>query len=80
MAKDPLQKEALQTVMYCLLEAQRLVHLALYPFMPQTATKALVALGCPSEPEGVAMTWGRLPVGTRIDKAPALFPRIENKD
>lgn len=80
MAKDPLQKEALQTVMFCLLEAQRLVHLALYPFMPQTATKALVALGCPSEPEGVAMTWGRLPVGTRIDKAPALFPRIENKD
>ena len=77
MAKDPAQVDQLKTVMYCLLEAQRLIHLTLSPFMPTTTTTALAALGCDAPSDQSVVSWGGLVAGTRIGKAPALFPRIE---
>ncbi|WP_240731839.1 methionine--tRNA ligase [Geobacter sp. FeAm09] len=77
LAKDPALKERLTTVMYCLLESQRIVHIILSAFLPATAEKALASLGCGEEKELVGLSWGGLKEGTAITKAEALFPRIE---
>jgi len=79
LAKDPTQKERLGTIMYTLLEAQRIVHLLLSAFMPRTAAKALSYLGCTEAPSDDGLVWGGLAPGTQIVKAEALFPRIEDK-
>jgi methionyl-tRNA synthetase len=79
LAKDPGQKDRLATVMYCLLESQRIVNVLLSAFMPKTAARALAYLGCPEPANEEALSWGRLAPGTTISKAEPLFPRIEDK-
>lgn len=79
LAKDPAQKERLATVMYSLLESQRVVYFLLAAFMPKTAVKALGYLGWHEAPCEAGFAWGGLKGGTRIVKAEALFPRIEEK-
>ncbi|MBI1920236.1 MAG: methionine--tRNA ligase [Geobacter sp.] len=79
LAKDPAQKERLATVMYCILESQRICHHLLAPFMPETAKKALGYLGWDAEPAASGLQWGGLKEGTSVVKAEALFPRIEEK-
>lgn len=78
LAKDPAQRERLASVLYNLLEAQRLIALQITPFMPETGAAILQQLGvdpktCLSDNDA----WGLLPPGTRIGKAAPLFPRIE---
>lgn len=80
LAKDPANQERLATVMYCLLEVQRLIHSLVSPFMPETAHKALASLGWNVELSQEDLVWGKLIAGTEINKAEALFPRIETKD
>jgi methionyl-tRNA synthetase len=77
LAKDPAQKVRLETVMYCLMESQRLVHFVLSAFMPATAAKALASLGWSGEVTKEGLVWGGLQNGTTVTKAEALFPRIE---
>jgi methionyl-tRNA synthetase len=77
LAKDPAQEGRLRTVMYTLIEAQRLVHVLLSSFMPATSTKALAYLGKTGKPTETDLAWGKLLPGTAIAKAEALFPRIE---
>lgn len=77
LAKDPALKDRLATVMYCLLESQRIVHIVLSAFLPATTEKALASLGCVEEKSLVGLSWGGLREGTVITKAEALFPRIE---
>ena len=79
MAKDPEKQQALATVMYCLLEMQRLVHILISPFMPETSRKALGFLGWHQEPSAEQLCWGGLVAGTQIMKAEALFPRIDKE-
>ena len=79
LAKDPALKERLGTVMYCLAESQRLVYTLLSAFMPSTSIKGLTYLGCPAPLSATDLSWGKLTAGTRITKAEALFPRIEEK-
>ncbi len=79
LAKDPAQRERLGTVMYHLLESQRLVYFLLSAFMPKTAAKALGYLGWEEMPNEGGLAWGLLRPGTRIIKAEALFPRIEGE-
>ncbi len=80
LAKDPAQQGRLATVMYCLLEVQRLIHSLVAPFMPETARKALTSLGWTDEISGEDLVWGKLVPGAVITKAEALFPRIETKE
>ncbi|HEY5974626.1 MAG TPA: methionine--tRNA ligase [Geobacteraceae bacterium] len=80
LAKDPAQQPRLATVMYCLLESQRLAYCLLTSFMPATAAKALGYLGCPTQPAAADLSWGRLAAGTLITKAEPLFPRIDEKE
>jgi methionyl-tRNA synthetase len=79
LAKDPEKRARLATVMYCMLESQRIVFHLLSPFMPETARKGLAYLGWeePITEEGIR--WGGLRPGTKVVKAEALFPRIEEK-
>jgi methionyl-tRNA synthetase len=77
LAKDPTQRDRLATVMYCLLESQRIVHTLVAPFMPETARKTFTCLGWQQEPAEETLIWGLLPPGTAIAKAEALFPRID---
>ncbi len=79
LAKDPDKKDRLATVMYCLLESQRIVNTLLSAFMPKTAVKALSCLGWTSPANDTALAWGLLAPGTVIAKAEPLFPRIEEK-
>jgi methionyl-tRNA synthetase len=79
LAKDPGQHGRLGTVMFSLLESQRIVHLLLSAFMPKTAAKALGYLGWSDPPTEAGLAWGGLKAGTAIVKAEALFPRIEDK-
>lgn len=80
MAKDPAQQQQLGTVMYCLLEAQRLIHSLIAPFMPDTSRTALRCLGWQQEVTESDLVWGGLQPKTEITKAAALFPRIEAKE
>lgn len=79
LAKDPAQKERLGTVMYYMLESQRIVYLLLSAFMPKTAEKGLCYLGWHTAADDAALVWGGLKAGSSIAKAEALFPRIEEK-
>jgi methionyl-tRNA synthetase len=77
LAKDPDQRERLATVMYSLLESQRIVYFLLSAFMPKTAAKALGYLGWEGAAAESGFAWGALKAGTSVVKAEALFPRIE---
>jgi methionyl-tRNA synthetase len=79
LAKDEAQKERLGTVMYNLLEAVRLVGLMVAPFMPDTGKRIMEILGLDSDNltlDGQDQ-WGGLQAGATIEKAPPMFPRIE---
>ena len=77
LAKDPALEGRLRTVMYCCVEAQRIAHIILSAFMPTTSAKALAYLGFEEKPTENAMKWGLTAGGTTINKAEALFPRIQ---
>jgi methionyl-tRNA synthetase len=78
LAKDPANAERLATVMYCLLESQRITHCIISAFMPATSTKALASLGWTEAVSQDGLAWGGLKVGTTVTKAEALFPRMED--
>ncbi len=76
-------KEKLATVMYSLMESLRVTALSIAPFMPFTATSIWKQLGYADDvhKHSLAETeeWGKIPVGQKIAKGQALFPRIEKK-
>lgn len=68
-------QERLSTVLYLLAETERLIAIALAPFMPDTSRQMLEQLGAA---DLVEPTWGLLAPGTRVAEQPKpLFPRIE---
>ncbi len=79
LAKDPSQHERLATVIYCLLESQRLVYILLSAFMPRTAAKGLEYLGWDKPAAASGLQWGQLAAGIKITKSEPLFPRIETR-
>jgi methionyl-tRNA synthetase len=84
LAKDPGKKKHLERVLYRAADALRLLAIAIYPFMPDTARSISDQLGLdfefssatPSPIPFQERQWNRLPPGTRIRKTKALFPRI----
>jgi methionyl-tRNA synthetase len=77
-------QDTLSNLLYVLCEALRLIALMLYPFMPSAAEKIWEQLHLEEDISRVnfddAIKWGGLKPGTRINKGPALFPRIEKKN
>jgi methionyl-tRNA synthetase len=79
MAKDPAQRAALGELLYDLLEAVRLIAIAVYPVMPSAATRifGMLGLGDRSVPGPADLAWGRLQPGTSLGRVEPLFPRME---
>ena len=77
LAKAPDQAAQLEAVLYNLLEAVRLISVALLPVMPTIAGQMRAQLGVGeltgTLPEELA--WGRLPAGTKIGTVAPLFPK-----
>jgi methionyl-tRNA synthetase len=79
LAKDAAKRERLDTVLYTLAEALRCLGILLAAFLPHTAERIREILDLGGGAMGLAdLGWGRLKPGTKIEKAPALFPRIES--
>src|SRR5574337_602175 len=78
LAKDPTKRERLDAVLFTLAEALRCLSILLAAFLPKTAEQIRDVLGLGGTPPKLAdLAWGATKPGTKIRKAPALFPRIE---
>jgi methionyl-tRNA synthetase len=83
LAKDPNNRTLLERVLYRAADSLRLLAIAIYPFMPSTAEAINQQLGINFNfrvPISFSdMQWNRLPPGTKVQKATALFPRIQTQ-
>jgi len=81
LAKDPANKEHLNTVLYNLIESLRIISVLISPFMPITAPKIWNQLGLTQKFKDVQMddikTWGQTPSAIHIGTPEQIFPRIE---
>lgn len=81
LAKDPSKRELLERVLYRAADSLRLLSIAIYPFMPSTAEAISQQLGINFDfltpVSSDDRQWNRLRPGTKIQKASALFPRIQ---
>lgn len=75
LAKDETKKERYEAVIYTTLDALRLIAVAVYPFMPETAKKILVSLGISAEVKAEFIPCG-LKVGSQTVVGDPLFPFI----
>jgi methionyl-tRNA synthetase len=84
LAKRPDAAGRLDTVLYNLLEGLRWLAALLRPVMPRSALKMSDQLGLGpalwDQPLPQVLQWGRLTPGSRLQKGPPLFPRIETAD
>jgi len=82
IAKQPDQKGRLDTVIYNLLESLRFVAVMVSPFMPDCARKiqSQIGIGPESDQDHSSLEkWGALKPGGTLQRADALFPRVEFK-
>ena len=82
LAKDEANKARLGTVLYNLAECLRIIGVALQPFLTRTSPKICAQLGITDEALmsfDSIHTFGLLPVGQKVVKGEALFPRIDMK-
>ena len=84
LAKDPAKTDRLNSVLYNLAEALRLIGLVLAPVMPETSLKMALGLGS-TEGEHSRQnlvdhsSWGLTVPGAKINLGHSLFPRLEKK-
>jgi methionyl-tRNA synthetase len=83
LANDPAKAGRLNTVLYFLAESLRILALVLRPIMPVAAGKMAAALGMDESLRNAVLEtdgrWGKMEPGTRVDKGPQLFPRLDKK-
>ncbi|MDR1702628.1 MAG: methionine--tRNA ligase [Sporomusaceae bacterium] len=81
LAKDPVKRERLDTVLYNLAEVLRIVAILISPFLPATAPQIYRQLGLESFKVTLtdAKKFGQLAAGTKVAAPEALFPRIEKE-
>ncbi|CAH2215144.1 methionine--tRNA ligase [Tepidibacter aestuarii] len=81
LAKDEEKQDELDTVLYNLTEAIRIVSVLISPFMNETSNKIYKQLGINDQPD--ILTWesthefGQIKEGTKVSKGEVLFPRID---
>ncbi|WP_370851120.1 methionine--tRNA ligase [Megasphaera sp.] len=83
LAKDDAQAQRLQTVLYNLLEALRIIATLVSPFIPASAEEMWQQLGLGDFKDAdlaSAQEWGRYPADTKVCKGRALFPRYDLKE
>jgi methionyl-tRNA synthetase len=81
LAKQPEQRERLNTVLYTMAESIRLVAVYLAPFLVETPQKIRDQLGLENTARDytVSIQWGGLTPGVRVQKGNPIFPRIETE-
>jgi len=82
LAQDAAKKTRLETVIYNLLESLRIIAVLVSPFMPGSAQKIVDQLGITSADSkdfDSIRRWGGLTPGNNLNKADALFPRVNNE-
>jgi methionyl-tRNA synthetase len=74
LAKDPAKAADLDRVLYSLAEGLRVLALLLHPYIPVSTAALLRALG---EPERALAEPGSRGGGTRVERIPPLYPKLE---
>ena len=80
LAKDEAKAQRLQTVLYNLIEAQRIIAALVSPFIPVSAADMWHQLGLGDFAKAnlqEAQQWGLYPADTKVEKGQALFPRYD---
>lgn len=77
LAKNEEDRERLNTVLYNLIESIRFIAVLLSPFMPSTSEKILGQINCDVKDYDSLSTFGGFKAGTKVNKAEALFQRID---
>ena len=80
LARNPVQRERLATVLYWATEAIRHLSVLFSPAMPAASRRMRTQLGLPdveNRPLAVALAWGDLAAGTKVNREEAVFPRLE---
>lgn len=80
LAKDEAKAQRLQTVLYNLIEAQRIIAALVSPFIPVSAADMWHQLGLGDFSKANlqdAQQWGLYPTDTKVEKGQALFPRYD---
>jgi methionyl-tRNA synthetase len=80
LAKDPVNRDRLKTILYNLLEALRVIAVFIAPFMPGSAAKIFAQLGIADAAEQnfeSLRSWGGLKAGNPLHRGEPLFPRVE---
>lgn len=81
LAKDESQAERLQTVIYNLIEAIRFSAIALYPYIPSSATSILNQINTGNRDFSSLDTFGGYEVGNSVTNNPeVLFARLDPKE
>jgi len=82
LAKDPANRERLETILYNLLESLRVIAVFIAPFMPGSAKKIMEQIGVADmtgQNFDSIRSWGGLRPGSALSRGEALFPRVEFK-
>ena len=79
LAKQSAERARLDAVLYDLAQALHCLGIVLTPFLPDAAAKIRTALGDHAEARLTGSPWGGLRSGTRIEKIPGLFPRVDDR-
>ncbi|MBF0231667.1 MAG: methionine--tRNA ligase [Desulfamplus sp.] len=83
VAKDKTRRKELATIIYNLVESLRVIAGLIYPVMPETSIKMFRVLGIQFDEDREFKTieeilpWYQSCAGTRVEKTPTLFPRID---
>ena len=80
LSKDPANKILLDTIVYNMLEALRIIAVMISPFLPGSAEKIMKQIGITdiaSQDFDSIRQWGGLPCGVNLNRADSLFPRVK---
>src|ERR1041384_4319622 len=77
LAKDPARAEALDHVLFALVEALRIIAILISPVLPNATREILYQLNLKNEYTLADASWGALPEKHQLGKPVPLFPRIE---
>lgn len=78
LAKDEAKKDRLQTVLYNLLEAIRVIAVLIRPYLPETSERILDQLNTKARDYDSVLTFGQLENGIHVvEKPELLFARID---
>ncbi len=79
LAKDESKLPRLGTILYNLLESIRFIAVLLSPFMPETSEKIFAQMNCDAKTYDTLSQFNGTNPGTTVNKAEALFARIDTE-